>query len=335
MRRETRILFNQLRASMAQSYGVEITTEEFAATIPMAQKLNDAIQASSGFLQQISIIGVEDIKGEIVDLQIHSTIAGRTDTSGAGERSPQLAQEPDGRGYECKDTEFDVGITYALLDAWARYPDFRKRYMDAVYKRIALDRLLIGWYGESAAANTDRATNPLLQDVNTGWIYDLKTNNAGNYLTEGGNVAGKIQIGAAGDYKNVDALVYDIGSLITPENLTGNEIAIVGRGLVAYDMNKVLSEHAETPSEKVNFQILGKSYGGFKSAVIPQFPVYGVLITDPKNLQLYYQLSSLRRKSEDKSSKKMVIDWISQNEAYRIGNLDAISGAESANVEFV
>ncbi len=335
MRRETRLLFNQMLAAMAKAYDVDSATAQFSATEPMAQLLNDAIQESDAFLSEISIIPVDDIKGEVLDMQIHSTVAGRTDTTGDGERQPQMAGAPDGRQYECKQTNFDVGILYSLLDAWARYKNFRQRYMNAVYRRIALDRILIGWFGMSAAATTDRAANPKLQDVNKGWIYDLKTNNAENYLTTGAVEAGKIQIGATGDYKNIDQLVYDVSSLIPQEHRTGREVVIIGQQLVAHDMNKVLGEHAETPTEKVNFQILGKSYGGLRSVIVPQFPENGLLVTDPKNLQLYYQRTSLRRQSADEPKKNRVADYISQNEAYAIGNLKAAAGIEAANVKFV
>ncbi len=335
MRRETRLLFTQLQAAMAQVYEVADATMQFTATVPMAQRLNDAIQESDAFLSEISIIPVDDIKGEVLDMQIHSTIAGRTDTTGNNEREPQMAGAPDGREYECKQTNFDVGILYSMLDTWARYPDFRKRYMNAVLRRIALDRILIGWYGVSAAATSDRATNPKLQDLNKGWIYDLKTNHAENYLLTGTVEAGKIQIGATGDYKNIDQLVYDIYSLIPAEHRTGREVAIVGQQLVAHDMNKVLGAHAETPTEKVNFQILGKSYGGLRSAIVPQFPDTGLLVTDPRNLQLYYQRTSLRRQSVDEPKKNRVADYISQNEAYAIGNLKAAAGIEAVNVKFV
>jgi P2 family phage major capsid protein len=335
MRRETQEKFNQLMKNLAQSYGVSSMSENFAATTPMAQKLNDAIQASSAFLSRISIIPVEDIMAEVLDMQIHSTVAGRTDTSGAGERSPQLAGAPDGRKYVCKQTNFDVGVEYALLDAWARYNDFHKRYMSAVQKRIALDRILIGFYGKSAAATTDRSAHPKLEDVNTGWLFDLETSKPENFISEIVEASGKITLGSTGDYKNVDQLVYDVGSLIPEEHRTGSEVAIIGKGLVAHDMNKVLSTHAETPSEKVNFQILGKSYGGYTSAVVPQFPDFGVLITDPQNLQLYVQISSMRRHTENQPKKNRIVDFISQNEAYRIGNLNAAAAINHNNLQIV
>lgn len=335
MNLETQKKYFKLLDRMAAAYGITDPRNSFAATVPMSQKLNDAVQASDAFLQQISIIPVDDIKGEILDMQIHSTIAGRTDTSGAGEREAQYAGTPDGRQYECKQTNFDVGIIYALLDAWARYKNFPQRYMKAVYRRMALDRILIGFYGQSAAATTDRGVNTKLEDVNKGWLYDLKTNYLANYITEIVEASGKIKLGAAGDFKNVDQLVYSVGSLIPKEHRTGGEVALVGQGLVAHDMNKVLSEHAETPTEKVNFQILGKSYGGFKSVLVPQFPDYGLLVTDPKNLHIYLQRSSLRRKHEDQPAKNRIVDFISQNEAYNIGNLKAAAAIEAANLEIL
>lgn len=335
MNRETQEKFNQLMKNMAQSYGVSSMSENFAATTPMAQKLNDAIQASSAFLSRISIIPVVDIMGEVLDMQIHSTVAGRTDTSGAGERTPQMAGAPDGRQYVCKQTNFDVGILYALLDAWARYNNFSQRYMSAVYKRIALDRIMIGFYGMSAAATTDRVANPKLEDVNTGWLYDLKTSKPENYLSEIVAESGAITLGPGGDYKNVDQLVYDVGSLIPEHHRSGSEVAIVGKGLVAHDMNKVLGAHAETPTEKVNFQILGKSYGGYTSVIVPQFPDYGMLITDPVNLQIYLQSSSMRRHTENQPKKNRIVDYISQNEAYRIGNLNAAAAIDHSKLQIV
>jgi len=85
----------------------------------------------------------------------------------------------------------------------------------------------------------------------------------------------------------------------------------------------------------VNFQILGKSYGGFKSVEVPQFPDFGLLITDPKNLHLYTQKSSLRRQAKDESEYDRVADYISQNEAYMIGDLKAAVAIKAENVQLV
>ncbi len=340
MRRETRQLYNQMLGYMAESYEVTDTREQFTATEPMAQSFNDAVQESSAFLQQISVIPVVDILGELVILTVPSSVAKRTNVSDDNPRKPQIIGGMTDRKYECKLTEFDVGISYALMDTWARYGNLHTRYMPAIYKRIALDRIMIGWHGNDAAAETDRETYTKLEDVNKGWLYDLKTNLPGHYYlgentVEEGDPVYELQIGETGEYQNINQLVYSVGSLIEDKDRTGNEVAIIGRGFVAKDMNKILAKHAETPSEMIHFDILSKSYGGYKSVMVPNFPEYGLLVTDPKNLQIYYQLSSMRRQSKDQPEYNRVVDFISQNEAYMIGELAAAAAIEAANVKFV
>ncbi|MQU29769.1 phage major capsid protein, P2 family, partial [Pseudomonas helleri] len=76
--------------------------------------------------------------------------------------------------YELADTQSDVGLPYAKIDAWAKFPDFKDRYSAAVQKRIAQDRIVVGFHGTSAAAQTDLEANPKLQDVNKGWLQQLR-----------------------------------------------------------------------------------------------------------------------------------------------------------------
>ncbi len=334
MRRETRQKYNLLLAAMAASYEVANTNQSFTATVPMAQALNDAVQESIEFLQRISTIYVTDVKGEILEMTVPSTVAGRTAITGGAKRVPQQAGAPDGRQYECTQTNYDIAFGYALLDAWARYPDFQARYMKAVYQRIGLDRMLIGFYGSSAAATTNRVANPKLSDVNTGWLHDLKTNAPDQYFKgDGEEGAEKITIGGVGSvYANLHQMVYDVGQLIPVHRRTGNEVAVIGQGLVAHDMNKTLAAYGDKPSEAVHFGILAKSYGGYQSIVVPQFPENGLLITDLRNLQLYLQDSGVRRHTKEEPEANQVADYISDNESYRIGDLKAAAMIEAANV---
>lgn len=334
MKQHTVQAYTALQAAMAEAYGVGDVTRNFAVSIPMETRLNDAIQASSDFLQRINIIPVTDKIGQALNMVISSTLARRTDTSGTGERKPKDASGPDGMKYTCVKTEFDVAITYALLDAWARFPNFQERYMQHVYRRIALDRILIGWHGTSAATNTDDAANPNLEDVNIGWLKLLEDNNAENFLTESGSTASKITLGAGGDYKNLDALAYDIYSMIGDAHRTGNEVAVVGRGLVADDMGKVLTSHAQQPTEKNHIQIMEKSYGGLPTLTVPGFPDTGLVVTDLENLSIYWQEGSMRRKSEDNARRDRVEDFNSSNEAYVIEDTKGIAGIKAGNVQF-
>lgn len=56
------------------------------------------------------------------------------------------------------------------MDAWARFPDFYAKWKAFVERAIALDMIMIGWHGTSVAVDTDRKANPLLQDLNIGWL---------------------------------------------------------------------------------------------------------------------------------------------------------------------
>ena len=333
MRNETRILYSRMLSNMARAYGVNTVTQSFAVSIPMETKINDKIRESLAFLQAITMSAVTDSKGQALELGVSGLLAKRTNTAN-NDRTPTTLGGPDGTAWEVALTEFDVAIGYQLLDQWARYPDFYQRYMNAVFHKIALDRLTIGWYGESVAAETAPATYPLGQDVNIGWLKLLADNNSGNFMTEGAT-AGSIIIGSAAgaDYKNVDALAFDLYAGIPVEHRTGKEVVLVGSSLIADDQNKVATQNAHTPTEKKQgLATLANSYGGLPALTPPKFPDTGMMITDPANLHLYYQEGKTRRNTEEESKRNRVVDYISSNDAYAIGNLKGVVAIEAANV---
>ena len=61
---------------------------------------------------------------------------------------------------------------------------------------------MIGFNGVSIAADTDIVANPLLQDVNKGWLQKQREENKSRVLKEGAT-AGKLTIGKDGDYKTL------------------------------------------------------------------------------------------------------------------------------------
>ncbi len=333
MRNKTKLLYAAMQVAMAESYAVPggDVTENFNVEIPMETKLNEAITQSSEFLQHITVEGVTDMKGQALRLGINGIMAGRT----TGTRTAKMLGSPTGTTWEVSQTNFDVGIDYNTMDSWARLGNLMEKYAPLIYNAIALDRITVGIYGNSVATTTNSATYPLGQDVNLGWEYLLKTHKPANFMLQGTKVANKIQIGETGDYINIDAMAKDLLSNIPVEHRTGKEVVIVGSALVAADSNKVLSVHAQTPSEKPDIKVMSESYGGMPAMQIPKFPDMGMWVVDPKNLHLYYQEDKTRRSSKDESALSMVVDYISSNDAYAIGNLEAFMAVESANVEFV
>lgn len=336
MQNNTRIAYNSLLVAMATGYAVanNDTTKKFAISIPKETQLNDAIVQSSEFLNRITVAPVTDTTGQALRLGINQLLAKRTDTSAGARIGTQLGA-PSGTEWTVKKTEFDVAIGYELLDQWARLGDLRSKYMPLVYNAIALDRMSIGFHGTSAAAVTDSATYPLGQDVNVGWLELLRVNNPSHYLEEVVPLSGAITIGETGDYKNLDALVADLYASIPVEHRTGHEVAIVGSELVANDTNKLYSTHGNTPSEKQDILTMQNSYGGLPAMQVSKFHPKGVVVTDPKNLHLYYQEGRTRRSTREEDSIDTVVDYIASNDAYAIGNLDAIAAAKGENISFV
>ena len=337
MRNPTRLAFNAYLGQQAKLNGVPSATEKFAAAPSVQQKLETRIQESSEFLKRINIIGVTEQTGEKLGLGVSGTIASRTDTSGAGTRSTQDATSMADDGYACKQTNYDTHLRYATLDAWAKFPDFQNRVRDSVLQRCALDRIMIGFNGTSAAATTNRAANPLLQDVNIGWLQKLRANAAARVMVQGA-VANKVSYGthADADYKNLDALVYDAyKSLLDPwfaeDPLL---VAIVGRDLMHDKLFPLVADN-DAPTERLAADIVisQRRLGGLTAMVAPHFPAGKVLVTRLDNLSIYYQDGARRRAVVDKPEKDRVEFFESSNDAYVIEDYGMCALVENIEVK--
>ena len=337
MRNSTRLAYNAYLDQQAKLNGVPSATEKFAAAPSVQQKLETRIQESSEFLKRINIIGVTEQTGEKLGLGVSGTIASRTDTSGAGTRSTQEATSMADDGYACKQTNYDTHLRYATLDAWAKFPDFQNRVRDSVLQRCALDRIMIGFNGTSAAATTNRAANPLLQDVNIGWLQKLRANAAARVMVQGA-VANKVSYGthADADYKNLDALVYDAyKSLLDPwfaeDPLL---VAIVGRDLMHDKLFPLVADN-DAPTERLAADIVisQRRLGGLTAMVAPHFPAGKVLVTRLDNLSIYYQDGARRRAVVDKPEKDRVEFFESSNDAYVVEDYGMCALVENIEVK--
>lgn len=331
MRNETRLVFNGLLKQVAQLNAVASAAESFTVTPSVQQKLETAIQEASGLLQQINVIGVDEKDGEAIALGVGSSIAGRTDTSQT-DRSPNDVSALSKDSYACKKTDFDTAIPYALLDAWAKFPDFQSRLSGAIVERQALDRLMIGFNGTSAAASTNRATNPLLQDVNIGWLQKYRTSAPARVMSQGA-VAGKVTIGAAGDYKTLDGLVYDAIQLLDPWHQKRPDLVVlVDRNLLHTKFLANIEGAADNQNELAAAQIIAKArLGGLPIVDAPFFPDGTIMVTTLKNLSIYWQISARRRHIQDEPKRDRIADYQSSNDAYVIEDFGL--GAIVENIE--
>lgn len=335
MRNPTRIAFNNFLSQVAKVNGVTSAAEKFAVEPSVQQRLETAIQESSGLLQKINLLGVTEKDGEALLLGVNGTIASRTDTSANNRRNPRDVHALTKDTYACKKTDFDIAFPYALLDAWAKFPDFQARLSSSVAARQALDRIMIGFNGTSAAAATNRATNQLLQDVNIGWLQKLRTSASDRVMSEG-DVTGKVTVGTAGDYKTLDGLVYDAVQMLDPWHRKHPDLVVlVDRGLLHSKLLAAVEKGAASNvEENASDEIVSKArLGGLPIVDAPFFPDGTVLVTTLSNLSIYWQEGARRRHVKDEPEYDRVADYQSSNDAYVIEDFGLAALVE--NIEAV
>ena len=319
MRNETRQRFNAYVNRLGELNGLALQLGERYNVDPSVQQtLEQKIQESSEFLGRVNNIGVVEQSGERVGLAIGTTIASTTDTAS----QDRVASDPtvlDSRGYFCSQTNFDTAISYQKLDAWAKFRDFETRVRDVILKRQALDVICIGFNGTSRAATSNRVNNPLLQDVNIGWLQKIRDEAEDRVMSEVVANAGAINVYAGGDYANLDALVFDaVNELIDPWFREDTElVAILGRSLFA-DKYFPLVNTANPPTEQLALDLVisQKRIGGLQAVRVPYFPADAILITRLDNLSRYYQDGARRRTLIDNPKRDRIENYESSNDAY-------------------
>jgi len=346
MRNVTRLAFTALAAQIALLNGVASATEKFNVAPSVQQTLETAMQESSAFLKAINLIGVNEQTGEALLAGVNGPIASRTNTAAGNRRNPADVSQLTKDVYACKQTNFDTAFPYALLDAWAKFPDFQVRLTNAIIERQSLDRIMIGFNGTSAALATDRANNPLLQDVNKGWLQKIREGAADHVMDEGA-VAGKVTVGGtkvikvagvdtgiSGDYQTLDGLVFDAIQMLAPWHRSRPDLVVlVSRDLMHEKLLKAVEKGAASNQEENAAQeIVSRArLGGLPVVDAPFFPEGTVLVTFLKNLSIYWQEDARRRHLKDEPEYDRIADYQSSNDAYVIEDFEAVALVE--NVE--
>lgn len=313
MRNDTRLVFNRYLEQQATLNGVSDASKKFNVDPTVAQKLEDRIQESADFLKSINIVPVDEQSGQKLGLSMSGPIAGRTDTTLKDRETRDVhALDPD--GYECKQTNFDTHLKYSILDMWAKFPEFQQRIRDHVTKQQARDRLTIGFNGTSHAADTDIATNTMLQDVNIGWLEKIRVN-ASERVISGLKIGNE----ADADYKTMDAAVYDLlYNLIEPWHRQDTSLRVITDSDLVSDKYLGLLNNNDAPTERAALEtiMLNKQLGGRPAEVVPFFPTRTLLVTAPSNLSIYWQSGSRRRNVVENAKRDQIEDYQSVNEAY-------------------
>ena len=306
---------------------------QFTVEPTIQQKLENAVLENSDFLKRINIVMVEEMKGSTLRLGVLSPVASRTDTNIKARETADIHSLQENL-YSCEQTNFDTHLNYATLDSWAKFPDFGARVGKLKAERIALDRIMIGWNGIKVATTTDRNQNPLLQDVNKGWLVQIEEKAQARVLKEVEKGSGKIEVGAGKTYKNLDALVFALKEDFIPSQYRDDTklVAIMGSDLLADKYFPLINQEKPTEILAGDTVISQKRVGGLQAVSVPYFPKGTVLVTSLDNLSIYVQESKVRRHIKDTPERNRVEDYLSSNEAYVVENYEAVAVAKNITV---
>lgn len=341
MKTKTRFAYNAYLQQLATLNKIDVKDvgSKYTAEPSVAQTVETKIQESSAFLTRVNVVPVDEQSGERLGLGIGATVAGTTDTT-KKEREPTDPTYIDGEGYKCTQTNFDTALGYEKLDLWAKFQDFQIRIRDAIIKRQALDRIMIGFNGERREKTSDRLTYPLLQDVNIGWLEKIRREAPVRVLSkivgsDGTVISQTVRIGKGGDFKNLDALVMGaVSEKIEPWYQDDTELVVIcGRSLMADKYFPIVNrDQPNSEALAADLIISQKRIGGLPAVQAPFFPANAILITRLDNLSIYWQDGTRRRAVIDNPKRDRIENFESVNEAYVIEDYDCVALIENIEV---
>lgn len=307
----------------------------------MTQSLMNVVQESSEFLTRINMTPVAELKGEKVGVGVNGSIASTTDTDGGKERQTADFTSLESNKYECQQVNFDFHMRYNQLDLWARYQDFQLRIRNAIAKRQALDFIMAGFNGISRAATSDRAKNPMLQDVAVGWLQKYRNEAPARVMSnitgeDGAVISPVIRIGKGGDYANLDAVVMDAtNNLIAPWHQESPDLVVIcGRKLLADKYFPLVNqEQPNTEAMAADVIVSQKRIGNLPAVRVPFFPANAIMVTTLENLSIYIMDESHRRHIEENAKRDRVENYESMKIDYVIE--DYAAGCLIENIELL
>ncbi|CAG75522.1 major phage capsid protein N precursor [Pectobacterium atrosepticum SCRI1043] len=342
----TRQLFDQYVARQAQLNGVSSAAiaAKFAVDPTVQQRLESAAQESDTFLRKINVFGVTQQIGQKVLIGSKGPMAG-VNNGTTVRRNPGMNHTMEPFNYTCRKVNYDYGISYEQLDAWAHQPNFQPLISSAMARQMSLDRIMIGFNGTSYADPSDRAANPLLQDCGVGWLQKIRTEASHRRISDVTITARDEdnKVIAKGTYGNLSAAVYDAKNSLMDEwhkRNPDNVVILAGDLLTTSNFPAINAMSQTNPnSEMLAGQLIvaQERVGNMPTFIAPYFPVSGVLITPFKNLSVYYQRGGLRRTIKEESEYNRIATYQSSNDDFVIedyGNvafIDGITFAQAGN----
>ncbi|HCR3021476.1 TPA: phage major capsid protein, P2 family [Serratia marcescens] len=341
----TRELFDQYISRQAQLSRVSpaAVAAKFAVDPTVQQKLEAAAQESDSFLSKINVFGVTQQIGQKVLIGSKGPLAG-VNNSTTTRRNPADNSKMEPYDYMCRKVNYDYGISYEQLDAWAHQPNFQPLISSAMARQMSLDRIMIGFNGTSYADPSNRAANPLLQDCGIGFLEKIRKE-APHRVISNITVTSRDEdnkIITKGTYGNVSAAVYDAKNSLMDEwhkRNPDNVVILAGDLLTTSNFPAINAMSQTNPNTEMlagQLIVAQERVGNMPTFIAPFFPVNGILITPFKNLSIYYQRGGLRRTIKEEPEYNRVATYQSSNDDFVVedyGNVAFIDGITFAKPE--
>lgn len=285
------------------------------------QRLVQRMQEQSAFLGMINVYGVDELIGQTLGMNIVNSVASRANTDGDERRKPIDPTSLDSFPYALVPTEFNILYKYNKLDRWAKFPNFQTFMRDMTLRAMALDRIKIGFNGVRVDPTFDPVADPTLAGMNKGWIQWMRDNNNARVMSSvpNGKVAGKVTVGAAGDYVDIDALVWDAIMEMLPVWARNDPqlVVLVGDDLI-HDKYFPIINAPKDPLDRLATDVImsEKKMGGKPAIRVPYMPTGKLMVTRLDNISLYFQNGAQRRMLRDEPQRNRVVDYNSGNEGY-------------------
>lgn len=299
----------------------------FAVTPTVQQTLHERVQHSSDFLSgYVNFLLVNDISGEKVFITDDGIVI--TSTTNV-DRVPIDPSDTESKGYQCRTNDFDILLSWSKLNSWAKFPDFQVRLTNFLLRRQALDHIKIGFNGISFAGVSDRAANPLGEDVNIGWLQTIRAEAPAHVVDAGAGVT----FGTNQTYKNIDALAlsarYELLDEVHRER--GDLVVVLGSQLITDKYFRIMNKADIDPSEYKPRDVLmnERRIGAMEAISVPFFPANALLIMPRQNLSVYVQEMSRRAKFEEQHASRGYVSWFTHNVDYVVEDLTAVALVEN------
>jgi P2 family phage major capsid protein len=313
--------------NMATNYQTTDVTKQFSVTGPMETKLKKALLDSVEFLSMITMMDVDQIKGQVVKVGNYGIATGRKKDGRFN-----TTNGVDGHNYELTETDSCASVPWATLAVWANAGStnqFMQLMSQNATQRFALDMLRVGFNGTSIAENSDPVANPMGEDVNKGWHQIVKEKAPDQIMVD----PVYFDPDGAGDYKTLDAIVTELKNTLIHKTLRSDPrlVVLVGSDLTATAQTHMMNQ-ADKPSEKVAAQQMDKNIGGLRAYTPPFFPGKRIVVTLASNLHLYTQKGTRSRKSENVEDRKQHEDKYWRMEGYAIEEFEGYAAIDEANM---